>query len=233
MNTNIKTIAISGVGRGIGRAIALAFGHAGWVVFGAARSEEDLERLQTHWQAEAYTAPLHLYVADLGTANGCAAWGQAIGAMTNQLDALVNNVGQFGPGTLLDGPDGQLERFLRVNMLSAHYLCRALLPLLKVNTSAFLLTIGSVATTDWPPPMAAYALSKYALEGWHKTIRQELADTNIRCTLLRPGATFTSSWDGIAVDPSTLLAPEQIANLILRRLTDHAQEDIEEITIRP
>jgi short-subunit dehydrogenase len=228
-----QTIAISGVGRGIGRAIAEAFGEVGWTVFGAARSTADLENLQQHWQAQPFTGELHLFSTDLSEQKGCLAWAAVIKKNTNRLDALVNNVGQFAPGTLLDGPDTQLASFLKANVLSAHYLSKALLPLLEVGEKAHLLTIGSVATTDWPAPMANYALSKYALEGWHRTMSRELAETSISCTLLRPGATYTSSWDGVEVDPTTLLAPAQIAQLVLRRLTEDAALEIEEITIRP
>lgn len=226
-------VAISGVGRGIGRAIAHAFGASGWTVFGAARTAADLEELQQYWQEKAFPGKLHLFTADLSTEQACTKWAEAIQSETQHLDALINNVGQFAPGTLLEGPVNQLADFMQINVLSAHYLSRALLPLLKNDKRTFLLTIGSVATTDWPAPMASYALSKYALEGWHRIIRQELAATQISCTLLRPGATYTSSWDGVDVDPSTLLDPGQLAQLVLRRVTTDAELEIEEITIRP
>jgi short-subunit dehydrogenase len=228
-----QTIAISGVGRGIGRAIAQVFGQAGWTVLGAARNQTDLESLSEYWQAQAYSGKLHLVSADLSGQKGCLKWTAAIETVIDRLDALVNNVGQFAPGTLLEGPDTQLADFLNANVLSAHYLSRALLPLLKAGERSHLLTIGSVATTDWPAPMANYALSKYALEAWHRAISRELSNTSISCTLIRPGATYTSSWDGVAVDPTTLLAPEQIAQLVLRRLTTDTALQIEEITIRP
>ena len=229
----IQTIVISGIGRGIGRAIAEAFGQAGWTVFGAARTRNDLENLQAYWQSHAFVGELYLFTADLSTPEGCQQWAASILATVDHLDAVINNVGAFAPGTLLDSSDDQLAYFLQANVLSAHYLSRALLPLLKAGKSAHLLTIGSVATTDWPAAMANYAISKYTLEAWHRALSRELADTVVKCTLLRPGATYTSSWDGVDVDPETLLAPEQIAQLVLRRLTVDAALQIEEITIRP
>lgn len=228
-----RTIVISGVGRGIGQAIAHAFGQAGWTVFGAARSLTDLENLQAYWQAQAFVGKLYVFSADLGTPAGCQQWATAIREQTTHLDALIHNVGAFAPGTLLDSSDNQLITFLQVNVLSAHYLSRALLPLLRAGERAHLLTIGSVATTDWPAAMTNYAISKHTLEAWHRALSRELAGTTVKCTLLRPGATYTSSWHGVAVDPATLLAPEQIAQLVLRRLTVDAALQIEEITIRP
>lgn len=228
-----QKIVVSGAGRGIGRAIAQVFGTAGWTVFGSARTRADLDALQLFWQEKACAGELHLFATDLSNAAGCTAWAEAIEAKTSSLTALVNNVGQFAPGTLLEGPTDQLEKFMQINLMSAHYLSRALLPLLKTDKKTYLLTIGSVATTDWPAPMASYALSKYALEGWHRLMQQELAATQISCTLLRPGATYTSSWDGVDVDPSTLLDPQQIAQLVLRKLTIDAELEIKELTIRP
>lgn len=81
--------------------------------------------------------------------------------------------------------------------------------------------------------MAAYALSKYALEGWHRAIAPELAAAGIRMTLIRPGATFTHSWAGVPVDPNTLLHPEQVAQWVLRAATASDGETLEEICVRP
>jgi len=230
---NQHTIAISGGSRGIGRAIAQCFARVGWRVAVAARSAEALAKMHTHW-AEAYPdAALLTHAADLSTAEGCRSFAQAIEQKGWTISVLVNNLGTFAPGTLLEGEEDQLANFLQTNLLSAHYLTRSLMPQLRSAERAHLFTIGSVAVFDRPAPMAAYMLSKHVLHAWHESLRTELTDTGVLTTLLVPGATYTSSWDGIEVDPRTLLAPETIANTIWDAWQHNQSRDTEQIIIRP
>jgi NAD(P)-dependent dehydrogenase (short-subunit alcohol dehydrogenase family) len=227
-----KTIAISGGSRGIGRATAEAFARQGWTVAVAARTAPALDAMRADWSVQFPAAALHTFVADLATPDGCQAWADALATDCPAIDALVHNAGAFAPATLLHGDD-PLPQFLATNLLSAHYLTRACLPTLRASGAGHIVTIGSVATTDWPPPMSAYALSKYALEGWHRAIATELATEGIRTTLIRPGGTFTSSWDGVPVDPATLLRAEQVAHWVWQAVAAPPNESLEEICVRP
>jgi NAD(P)-dependent dehydrogenase (short-subunit alcohol dehydrogenase family) len=224
-------IAISGGSRGIGRAIAEVFGQQGYTVFVSSRTSGHLQAMQEAWPANYPTSTLHTFCADLATEAGCLAWAGHIGSRVSSLQVLVHNLGQFAPGDLLTGPPPQLAHFFATNVFSAHYLTQALLDLLRGGQPGHLVTIGSVATTDWPAPLHAYALSKYALEAWHRGVRRELAGTAVKTTLVRPGATLTSSWDGIAVDPATLLTPDRVAQVVAQVVA--ATADFEEITVRP
>jgi short-subunit dehydrogenase len=192
-----------------------------------------LQILEETWATSYPTVPLLVFTGDLSKRDSCYAWGEFLSEQGKPLGALVNNLGTFTPGTLLEGPAEQLENMLNTNLLSAHHLTRACMPLLRQAEMATIVTIGSVATTDWPPPLAAYALSKYALEGWHRQLRRELAESAIRTTLLRPGATFTSSWDGIDVDPAQLLSAERVAELATQAILLPEEEEMEEICVRP
>lgn len=231
-STRHQVIAISGGSRGIGLAIAKQFAEKGWQVAIAARSAAALAQLQQQWQTNEWP-PLLIFAGDLSQAEDCQKWGTFLQQHCTQLAALVNNLGAFAPGSLLDGPVDQLEHFLATNMLSAHYLTRACLPLLKNAPMANILTIGSVATTDWPEALAAYALSKHALEAWHRQLGRELAGTPIRTSLLRPGATFTSSWDGVDIDPTLLLDADRVAAIAVQLILAPANEHLEEVCLRP
>lgn len=231
-STDHQVIAISGGSRGIGLAIAKQLAEKGWQVAIAARSAIELAQLQQDWQANEWP-PLLVFAGDLSQAEDCAKWGQYLQQHCTQIAALVHNLGAFAPGTLLEGPVDQLEHFLATNVLSAHYLTRACLPLLEKAALANILTIGSVASTDWPMDLAAYALSKHALEAWHRQLAKELAGTNIRTSLLRPGATFTSSWDGVDIDPALLLSSDRVAALATQMILSPANEHLEEVCLRP
>ena len=230
--TNHQVIAISGGSRGIGLAIAKKMAEQGWQLAIAARSATALGELEKVWQANDWL-PLLIFAGDLSKATDCEQWGGYLQQNCNQLAALVNNLGAFAPGSLSEGPVDQLEKFLATNVLSAHYLTRACLPLLKKAALAKILTIGSVASTDWPMELAAYALSKHALEAWHRQLAKELAGTNIRTSLLRPGATFTSSWDGVDIDPALLLDANRVADMAVQMLLLPDNEHLEEVCLRP
>lgn len=235
MSTSISVpaVAVSGASAGIGLATAEFFAKHGWRVSIAARTEKDLAQIHERWAASYPKQELLTYVADLTNAAETKQWAAAIEQKFGQLDVLVHNLGHFQPGTLLDGPADQLADFFAVNVVSAHQLTRACLPILKQAGKAQMITIGSVATTDWPAPLAAYSLSKYALEGWHREVSKELQTHNIRTTLVRPGATFTRSWDGVEIDPNTLLSAQQVAEQVGRAVLNAEREYLEEITIRP
>jgi len=224
-----KIIVISGGSRGIGLAIAQIFAHHGWTIFTAARSKEDIGQMRKNWEKDYPNSRLYAQIADLSTEKGCNDFISMIKTHTDRLNVLVNNVGQFSPGNLLDGSSDQLAQFFNVNILSAHYLTRGVRALLLNTPASKLFTIGSIAGHKPPPAMAAYALSKTALHAWHTAIREELLVNNIPAILIIPGATYTSSWKGVDVDPNDLLSPQQVAQLIWEHWEDN--KTIEEVTI--
>ncbi|MEM1216443.1 MAG: SDR family oxidoreductase [Bacteroidota bacterium] len=228
-----RHIIISGIGRGIGKSLAEVFGEDGWNVWGAARTEKDLDTLQVIWEGRQYPGQLSLFQGDVSDQGVVQDWVRDVQQRTKQVQVVVHNVAQFEMGKLIEADGATLRNFIAVNALSAHYLTRALLPLLTATPGSHMFTIGSVSTTDWPAPMSAYVLSKQLLEAWHQQIRKELQPLDVATTLIRPGATLTSSWDGVAVDPETLLTPEQVANEVWRIVNYPGRADFETITIRP
>ena len=219
------TIAISGASRGIGLSIAKLFARHHWTIFVAARDKIDLDQMQLLWKKDFPKSKLHCTVADLSTQEGCTLFTENINKHSSQLTILVNNVGQFSPGTLLGGATDQLEHFLQTNLLSAHYLTRALSPLLSKTPKSCLFTIGSIAATTWPAEMATYALSKAALHAWHHGVRLELKKKEVNTCLIIPGGTYTSSWDEVDIDPDKLLTPQEVATLVWKH-KDGGKEEV-------
>lgn len=226
-------IAISGASAGIGLAIAEHFAALSWQVTIAARTHQDLVALEQRWPSDFPGSELHIKAVDLAQPQAAEQWAEAVLERFGRLDALVHNLGHFQPGTLLEGPVDQLTALINTNVLSAHYLTRAMLPLLEKGQRPCLLTVGSVATTDWPAPLAAYSISKYALEGWHRAMAKELKAKGVRCGLIRPGATYTRSWDGVDVDPQTLLSAQEVAQFAAQIILASPGTQMDELTIRP
>ncbi|MEZ4983817.1 MAG: SDR family oxidoreductase [Saprospiraceae bacterium] len=234
MDDRQSFVAISGGTKGIGRATAALFAEKGWQVAVCARHQDDLAAMQQHWALHYPSSHLYTHVTDLSTPEGCYSWAQTLQHNLPPLDALVLNAGTFAPGTLMEGNDQQLQDFLSLNLMAPHYLTREVSSQWRQQKRAgHLVTISSIAATDWPEMMTAYALSKYALEGWHEAVSRELQPHGIRTTLIRPGGTYTSSWDGVDVDPATLLSPEQVAQWVWQAVALANTQAIEHITLRP
>lgn len=195
-------VLVTGASRGIGRACAVAFAEVGHRVTAVARSEVQLRDLQA---AHPTLVPL---VADLTRT-----------AVTGTYDVVVLNAGDYAPGGLLDAERDVLSELLPLNVLANHRLGRALLPPMVARGRGHLVVIGSSATDAAPGHMGAYAVTKRWLrvlfEGW----AAEVEGTGVRCTLVAPGATLTSSWAG-EEPPARILRPEQVAQCVYRAVAE-------------
>jgi|APTNR8051073442_1049403.scaffolds.fasta_scaffold01809_11 short-subunit dehydrogenase len=203
-------IAITGGARGIGLAIAKKFAAEGFDAAVAARSAADLDAMQQYWRLHFPGQALHTLPADLAQPDGVAQFARLLQQDDCIPSVLVHNVGAFAPGGL-DAPPDQLEQFLAINLLAADRLTRHVLPLMRAAGCGHIITIGSVAVYDFPPGVDNYTISKYALAGWHRGLEQQLAHSPLLTTIIHPGATYTSSWEGSGVDPATLLSADAVA----------------------
>lgn len=193
---------VTGASRGIGRACAEIFAAAGYRVTAVARSEPLLRELQhSHPQ-------VHPLVADLTRTTP-----------TGTYDVVILNAGWYAPGGLLDVSRDVFGESWELNVMANHRLARALLPPLIERGRGHLVVIGSSATEDAPDHMTAYAASKKCLrilyEGWER----ELRGSGVRSTLIAPGATLTSSWEG-ETPPPHILQPAAVADLVYRSVVE-------------
>ena len=133
-------------------------------------------------------------------------------------DIVVLNAAYYAPGGLLDGRDVYAESFA-LNVLANYRLARQLLPDMRERGRGHLIVIGSTATDQTFPHMTAYAATKKALRALYEGWELELAGTGVRTSLIAPGATLTSSWDGQALPPR-MLAATDVAALVYRAVTE-------------
>jgi short-subunit dehydrogenase len=225
-------IVITGASKGIGRAIAERCARGGKEVLAVARGQGELDSMQTAWK-QLTKSKLHTVAADLSTLEGVKQVARFTREQSTKVTALINNVGVFRPGSLLSQDGDHLPDLLNLNLLAAHRLTRELLPAMLENEQGHLITIGSVAATDFPEHMAAYTVSKYALHGWHYAVTKELKGSPVRTTLVVPGATLTAAWEGQDYDPEHILHPARVADSIWHALSAPAGTRIESITLRP
>ncbi len=224
-----KLVAITGGSRGIGRAIAEKFFREGYEVAVCARGVGTLEALRVELNAEG----VHIFPADLSRKEDAEAFGDFVLSLNRPLAALVNNAGVFLPGSLLEENEENLPIQLNTNLLSAYYLTRKLIARLKELESAHIFNMCSIASLSAYPHSGSYAVSKFALLGFSKSLREELKPTGVKVTAVMPGATLTDSWAGTDLPALRFIRPEDVAEAVWSAFSLSPSAVMEEIIIRP
>jgi short-subunit dehydrogenase len=230
----IKTAVVTGATKGLGRAIAEKLAEEGFTLCVCARTDSDLKAMQAHWKEHLPKAQLFTMQADLGKKEEVVAFGKfCLATLTTSPLIVVNNTGVYKPGGVLNNDDGVLENLIEVNLYSAYYLTRALVPGMVDRGSGHIFNICSVASIIALPGGGAYTVSKFALLGWSKTLRDELKQTGVKVTSIMPGATWSDSWKGVELPESRLMQATDISKTLWAayQLSDSAV--VEEIVLRP
>jgi NADP-dependent 3-hydroxy acid dehydrogenase YdfG len=224
-----KVIVVSGCTKGIGLAICTVFASEGFSVAGYARNQKDINAMQTLF-ANRYPQQQFLFtVADAAKKDDILAFAKKVSEQFLSVEILVNNAGSFVPGSIIEEPDNTLETLMETNVYSAYYLTRALRP--KLNRNVF--NMCSIASIQAYPAGASYTISKFALLGFSKQLREEFKNTGIKVTAVMPGAVFTDAWKGANLPETRFIEPNDIAKTMYSayQLSDSA--DLEELIIRP
>ncbi|MDX5431089.1 MAG: SDR family oxidoreductase, partial [Bacteroidota bacterium] len=125
------------------------------------------------------------------------------------------------------------EKSIQTNLSSAYYLSRALIPAMKGSNHAHLFSVCSTASITAYPNGGSYCISKFALLGMTKVLREELKPDGIAVTAILPGATYTHSWSGSELPESRFMQADHIANVVFQAYQLSPQSVIEELLIRP
>ena len=221
----MKQIFITGASRGIGLAIAKKFHAQGFRVIICSRSEEKLS------EAKKLIPGLITYQCDIGDKDAVISLAKKINTKHGKLDVLVNNGGVFEMDTLHDGPSDTYEKLIRTNLDSAYYFTRELIPPMKSSKEGTIINICSIAGLS--AYGGSYTVSKFAMNGWSKQLREELKEFGIRVVTFYPGAVFTDSWAGADIPEERMMPAEDIAELAWVSYAVSDRTVVEEIVCRP
>ena len=224
---------ITGASKGIGKAIAEKLAREGFNVAICARNTGHLEKAATDIQAANPSVKVLARSVDMGQKAAVLAFAEEIRNTFNTVDILVNNAGIFVPGGMQDQEDGLLESMMSVNVYSAYHLTRQLLPGMKANGKGHIFNMCSTASYTSYPNGGAYSITKFALLGFSRNLREELKPHNIKVTSLSPGPTLTASWEGFEAPPGRMMEPEDVADLLWGAYTLSKQAVVEEVIMRP
>ena len=119
------------------------------------------------------------------------------------------------------------------NVYSAYHLSRSIVPAMKEIRSGHVFNMCSIASIKAYPNGGSYAISKFALLGFSKVLREELKEFNVRVTAVLPGATRTASWDGVDLPEDRFMRAEDVAETVFSAYSISERSVVEEIIIRP
>lgn len=184
-----KVVLITGASSGIGRSTAEKLLENGYIVYGAARSEEKLKYLSEHENGNY----ILMDITEAEMRKGCV---DQILTEEGRIDILINNAGYGSFGAVEEVPVEEAKRQFEVNLFGLSELTKLVIPKMRENQSGKIINISSVGGKTWTPLGGWYHASKFALEGLSDCLRNELKDFGIDVVLIEPGA-IKSNWADI------------------------------------
>ncbi|MBZ5683827.1 MAG: SDR family NAD(P)-dependent oxidoreductase [Acidobacteriia bacterium] len=227
-----QVAVITGAGRGIGSAIArkLAALSATAVLLGRTKSALD-ETARAIVDAGGKTEVIPCDVTVLHQLEYAAA---RVDSTFGRLDILVNNAGVGGFNDPLHNlPPEEWDRILNTNLRGVYYAIRTFAPIMIRAYSGHIINISSLAGKNALPNGAAYAASKWGLNGLTYSVAEELRKHNVRASVVCPGSVDTELSPHAGKDPDKMLQPDDVAHAVAAIVTQAPQSFMSEILLRP
>lgn len=214
-----KVALVTGAGKGIGKAIAIALANEGVHVGLIARTENDLQKLAvelTTMGVKSFIAPADISnIDEVNLAVG------KIEAALGSIDILINNAGTGTFGKFLELSPEVWEQQVKVNLFGVYYTTRAVLPQMIQRLTGDIVNISSTAGLKGAAITSAYSASKFGVMGLTESLMQEVRKYNIRVTAMAPSTVVTElavSANLINNNEERIMHPEDFAELIIAQL---------------
>ena len=227
-----KIALVTGAGKGIGKAIALALAAEGVHVGLLARTEKDLQNVADEITAKGGKAAFA--TADISKIEEVNAAVAKITGELGNIDILINNAGTGTFGKFLELEPEAWENQVRINLFGVYYATRAVLPQMIERKSGDIINISSTAGKTGAAVTSAYSASKFGVFGLTESLMQEVRKHNIRVTALAPSTIVTELAEKanlITGDPERVMHPEDFAELIIAQLKLHPRIFVKEASI--
>ena len=214
-----KNALITGAGKGIGRALAIALAAEGVNIGLVARTIGDIEKVAAHLKSTG--VKIVTATADVSDKAQVDAAVEKISSQLGFIDILINNAGIATFGGFLEIDPVQWEQIIRTNLLGVYFVTRAVLPAMIEKKTGDIVNISSTAGQRGAALTSAYSASKFGLMGLSESLMQEVRKHNIRVTALTPSTVATE----LAIDlkltdgnPQKVMQPEDFAELVVSQL---------------
>ncbi|MCI9846323.1 3-ketoacyl-ACP reductase [Flavobacterium pectinovorum] len=214
-----KNALITGAGKGIGKAIAIALAKEGVNVILVSRTQLDVEQLAV--KIENFGVKSLALTADVSDINSVNTAVEKALAEFKTIDILINNAGIASFGKFLELEPTEWEKIIQVNLMGTYYTTRAVLPNMIERQTGDIINISSTAGLNGNALTSAYSASKFAVLGLTDSLMQELRKHNIRVTALTPSTVATDMAKELNLtdgNPEKVMQSEDIAELIIAQL---------------
>ncbi len=228
-----KLIVVSGGTKGIGLAILKRFAIEGFDVATCARNADALEKAKEEISAIKGERQIYTFQADLSKNEDVKKFVDFVKYTHRQVDVLVNNAGLFIPGQVHNEEEGRLEMMINTNLYSAYHLTRGFVEEMKNKSKGHIFNMCSTASIVPYTNGGSYCISKFAMLGMSKVLREELKTFDVKVTSIMPGATLTASWEGTDLPEERFMKAEDVAELVYHAYALSGRSVVEEILVRP
>jgi short-subunit dehydrogenase len=228
-----KLAVITGGTKGIGKALIESFASEGFSIATCSRNDEELAALKKDIQAAHSDIDFFYQQADMSDKVQVQSFARMVQQTQIAVAVLINNSGLFIPGQIHAEEEGAMESMMETNLYSAYHLTRALISPMMERKKGHIFNICSTASIIPYTNGGSYCISKFAMLGMSKVLREEMKSYNIRVTSVLPGATLTASWAGTDLPEERFMKSEDVADAVMAayKLSDRAV--MEEILLRP
>lgn len=228
-----RYILVTGGTKGIGRAVIEQFAKEGFHIITCSRNEKELKKLKLEIEERYTFSKVFFQEADLSDRASLQEFVKYVRGLNVRIEVLVNNSGLFIPGQIHEEDDTALPMMIETNLYSAYYITKAFVLDMKKRRSGHIFTLCSTASITPYVNGGSYGISKYALLGMTKVLREEMKEHGVRVTAVLPGATLTASWEGVDLPPERFMRADDVAMAIYGAYTMSPNSVVEEILIRP
>ncbi|MDN5388102.1 MULTISPECIES: 3-ketoacyl-ACP reductase [Bacillus] len=217
-----KTALITGGGRGIGRATAIALAKEGVHIALIGRTAANLEKAAE--ELKAFGVKVSVAAADVKDLTAVERAVQSVKGELGQIDILINNAGIGGFAGFLEQSPEEWENIVQVNLMGVYNVTRVVLPEMIERKAGDIINISSTAGQRGAAGTSAYSASKFAVLGLTESLMQEVRKHNIRVSALTPSTVATD----LAIDskltdgnPERVMQPEDLAEYMVAQLKLH------------
>ena len=214
-----KNALITGAGKGIGKAVAIALAKEGVNVILVARTQADLD--QVAQEVNALGVKSLTLIADVANIDSVNTAVEKALSEFKTIDILINNAGIAAFGKFLELEPEAWERIIQVNLMGTYYATRAVLPNMIERQTGDIINISSTAGLSGNALTSAYSASKFAVLGLTESLMQEVRKYNIRVTALTPSTVATDMAKELKLtdgNPDKVMQAEDMAELIIAQL---------------
>jgi 3-oxoacyl-[acyl-carrier protein] reductase len=214
-----KNALITGAGKGIGKAVAIALAKEGVNLILVSRTKSDIDQLAEETaKLGVKTLAISADVSDINSIN--TAVEKAITEFKS-IDILINSAGIASFGKFLELEPEAWERIIQVNLMGTYYTTRAVIPNMIERQTGDIINISSTAGLNGNALTSAYSASKFAVLGLTDSLMQEMRKHNIRVTALTPSTVATDMAKDLNLtdgNPEKVMQSEDMADLIIAQL---------------